>query len=412
MQFRIRPRPRRPGTDAASSQTRTTRLNLQPLEARDVPASGLGIASDYSAFVLHDFNGYQSDIQGRLAVGGNATITAYAVGDKLTDSDGSRDDLIVGGNLTFTNGQVFFGNVVHGGTGTFDQFGHPNGDTRQGNLIDFGAAAGQLKGLSESWGKLATTGSIKNQWGILNLCGKNATRNVFNLTAAQLWNANTLYIKAPAGSTVLINVSGDEARMQFMGIFLQGGLNKDNVVFNFPKATKLTLQGIGVLGSVMAPKAAVDFSNGNIQGTLVACSWFGQGEIEIANPELNLPKPCGCPVPGSNLSGLVFFDANNDGVADASEPRLTGVTIKLTGTDSNGNSVNLTTTTDAFGIYNFGNLRAGTYTLKVTAPAGYKGGKSSAGAWGGTAAANQVSGIVVPAAKDSGGYNFGELLCP
>src|SRR5262245_65669772 len=65
MQFRIRPRPRRPGTDAASSQTRTTRLNLQPLEARDVPASGLGTASDYSAFVLHASHDYPSAIEAR-----------------------------------------------------------------------------------------------------------------------------------------------------------------------------------------------------------------------------------------------------------------------------------------------------------------------------------------------------------
>jgi choice-of-anchor A domain-containing protein len=412
MPFRMRPRPSRPGKDAKSSQTHTTRLNLQRLEAREVPAAGLGAASDYSAFILHDFNGYYSDIQGRLAVAGNASITGYAVGDKLADSDGARDDLVVGGDLTFTNGQVFYGNVVYGGTGTFDQFGHPNGDIRQGSTIDFAAAATELTGLSKYWGTLAKTGTVKNQWGIVTLCGTNPGRNVFNLTAAQLWNANTLNIKAPAGSTVLVNVFGAQARMQFMGIFLQGGVDKDHVVFNFPQATKVTLQGIGVLGSVMAPNAAVDFSNGNIQGTLVASSWSGYGEIEIANPTLNLPKPCGCSANRfSNVSGLVYHDVNNDGVADVSEARLAGVTVTLTGWDSYGNTVSLTTTTDGGGIYNFGSLRPGTYTLKVTTPAGYMAGKSSTGAFGGIATPNQVSGIKVPSAKDSGGYNFGQFVC-
>src|SRR6476660_2130 len=115
-----------------SRRNRKNRINLDYLEARDVPATGLGVANDFNAFILHDLNAYQSDVQGRVAVGGTASLTAYGLGDELVDSDGMRNDLIVGGNLTFTNGQVFFGNVVYGGIGTFDHFGHPNGSVRQG----------------------------------------------------------------------------------------------------------------------------------------------------------------------------------------------------------------------------------------------------------------------------------------
>ena len=121
-----------------------SRLSFETLEGREVPASGLGVASDYSAFILGDFHGQYSDIQGRLAVGGNATITGYSVGTGLTDSDGTRDDVIVGGNIDYTNGQVFNGNVVYGGTGHFDMFGIPNGTTRQGNVIDFAKARTDL----------------------------------------------------------------------------------------------------------------------------------------------------------------------------------------------------------------------------------------------------------------------------
>src|SRR2546423_11957291 len=88
-----------------SRRGRQSRLSVLSLEARDVPATGLGVANDFGAFVLHDANLFFSDVQGRLAVGGNATITGYAVGDQLSNSNGNRDDLVVGGNLDFSNGQ-------------------------------------------------------------------------------------------------------------------------------------------------------------------------------------------------------------------------------------------------------------------------------------------------------------------
>src|SRR5262245_16817585 len=113
---------------ALSIRGRKSRLRVLSLDARDVPATGLGVANDYSAFVLHDANLFFSDVQGRLAVGGNATITGYAVGDHLANSNGTRDDLVVGGNLDFSNGQVFNGNAVYGGTGAIAaNSGHPHG---------------------------------------------------------------------------------------------------------------------------------------------------------------------------------------------------------------------------------------------------------------------------------------------
>src|SRR4249919_3733795 len=105
----------RPGRSRSLSKGKS-RLRFEPLEGRDVPATGLGVANDFSAFVLHDFNASYSDVEGRVAVGGNAKITGYAIGNHLANSNGTRDDLIVGGNLEFTNGQVFFGNTVYGGT--------------------------------------------------------------------------------------------------------------------------------------------------------------------------------------------------------------------------------------------------------------------------------------------------------
>ena len=82
-----------------SKRTRKSRLTFLQLEGRDVPSTGLGVANDYSAFVLHDVNAFYSDVQGRVAVGGDASFTGYSVGDSLANSNGTLDTLIVGGNL-------------------------------------------------------------------------------------------------------------------------------------------------------------------------------------------------------------------------------------------------------------------------------------------------------------------------
>jgi choice-of-anchor A domain-containing protein len=395
---------------------RSSRLSFESLEGREVPASGLGAASDFSAFILGDMKVQYSDIQGRVAVGGNLAVTGYSMGTNLTDSIGTRDDVIVGGNIDFTNGQVFNGNVVYGGTGHFDMFGIPNGTTRQGTVIDFAKARTDLQNLSSLWAGLKTVGTVSNKWGIVTLTGTNAALNVFNLKASDLWNANTVTIKAPAGSTVLVNVTGAEARMQYLGMSLSGGVTANKVVFNFADATKVTLQGIGFQGSVMAPRATVQFDNGNLEGNLIASAWNGYGEIHYREPEVTInvtttPPTCGCPQsPGSNISGLVWYDKDGDGIRDLDEKALAGVKLVLTGTDNTGKAVTVYAQTDATGLYRFTGLKPGTYSIKAIAPTGYKAGTGSVGAFGGTLSNNIVTGLNVPDWKESGGYNFGQKL--
>jgi hypothetical protein len=74
----------------------------------------------------------------------------------------------------------------------------------------------------------------------------------------------------------------------------------------------------------------------------------------------------------TSIGDLVWNDLNANGVQDAGEPGLGGVTVLLVGTDGLGNSVELTATTGAgpdLGKYLFADLAPGTYTVTVTAPA-------------------------------------------
>ncbi|MDX2135321.1 MAG: SdrD B-like domain-containing protein, partial [Saprospiraceae bacterium] len=72
----------------------------------------------------------------------------------------------------------------------------------------------------------------------------------------------------------------------------------------------------------------------------------------------------------AKLGDTVWVDINANGIQDLGEPGLGNVNVILTGTDGTGNPVNLTTTTDATGMYMFGNLQPGDYKLTFETPTG------------------------------------------
>jgi VCBS repeat-containing protein len=115
-------------------------------------------------------------------------------------------------------------------------------------------------------------------------------------------------------------------------------------------------------------------------------------------------------VPGS-LAGFVYFDVNNNGIKDAGESPLTGVTITLTGTATSGGStaVNRTAKTGTDGSYSFDNVAPGNYTLAQTQPAFTIDGRETAGSQGGTTTTNDRIVISNFASGTNGtNNNFGE----
>ncbi|HZX81085.1 MAG TPA: SdrD B-like domain-containing protein [Lysobacter sp.] len=122
----------------------------------------------------------------------------------------------------------------------------------------------------------------------------------------------------------------------------------------------------------------------------------------------------------SAISGRVYFDNNANGVIDAAdETGIPNVAVVLTGTDDLGRAVELTTTTDADGRYEFPTLRPGTYVVtEPTQPPGSTDGVTTpgtiSGAPTGTATPqfttpSAISGIVLPAGVQSIDNNFGEV---
>jgi SdrD B-like domain len=138
---------------------------------------------------------------------------------------------------------------------------------------------------------------------------------------------------------------------------------------------------------------------------------YNFGELTTAPSRCMPPPPPPCspppPVQTGELSGIVYLDANRDGVIDDTEPRLEAVPMTLSGTDTSGNTVNQTTSTAVDGTYHFTGLAAGTYTIETVTPIGLLPGHASTGAFGGTTGVNIVADIVTPAGQMSAGYNFG-----
>lgn len=114
----------------------------------------------------------------------------------------------------------------------------------------------------------------------------------------------------------------------------------------------------------------------------------------------------------SSLSGRVYADVNLSGT-DNLEPGIAGVTVSLAGTDANGATVNLSTTTDSTGAYTFAGLlppqTATTYAVTETQPVGYNGAVSNVGTGaGGVSGSNQVTGISFPSGTAATDYSFAE----
>ena len=85
--------------------------------------------------------------------------------------------------------------------------------------------------------------------------------------------------------------------------------------------------------------------------------------MTVASGESNLTVDAGLYLP-LNLGNLVFRDNNNNGLVDLGEPGVAGVTVQML---NSAGTVAATTTTNASGIYNFGGLAPGAYSVRIPA---------------------------------------------
>lgn len=110
----------------------------------------------------------------------------------------------------------------------------------------------------------------------------------------------------------------------------------------------------------------------------------------------------------ATLAGIVYADVNENGIPDAGEAPISGVTITLI--DGSTGLVVASTVTGAEGRYQFRDLRPGVYELRQTQPAGYFDGKDRAGTAGGQWDGHDaILAIPLAAGFQAENYDFGEI---
>ncbi len=279
--------------------------------------NALGLDTSLNLLTFGDFSVPSSDVQGRVAVGGNANLTQYSINtvdgvNALYDGVG----LTVGGNLTFGSGQIF-GNTLIGGnlstsqgssfagdvqvahnfsannnwvtakslsyrgvaTGVRDTF--PVATTAPVSLgIDFASEQTRLTNLSQSFDKLVNTGNgyTNGYIGEANfvLDAQGASLAVFDLTASDVLK-NLSFSNLAADTTVLINVHGQTVDFGQHGY---DGFATGRVLFNLPEASQVTFAS-SVDASFLAPMASFSAS-GLITGQVVVAHWSGAGQVNDA----------------------------------------------------------------------------------------------------------------------------------
>lgn len=259
----------------------------------------LGLDPSLNLLAFGNMNVGSSDVEGRVAVGGNATISSYSVNTKTGSSAlYAGTGLAVGGNLSFSSGSVWGGAIV-GGSYTPSASGNVMGGVQNGQGFAFASEQQRLASLSGTLDALTNTGSAVDQWGTLHFNASGLSLAVFDIQAADA--AKNLRIDGLAdGAQVLINIHGTSVNFGNHGY---DGFAKGQVLFNLPEATSIVLNG-GVNASLLALNASVGQGWGQINGQVVVKDWNSSVQVNDApmpgTPQ-RLPEPASLALAGLGL---------------------------------------------------------------------------------------------------------------
>jgi len=269
----------------------------------------LGLDSNLNLLVFNNFTGTNSDVEGQVAVGGNASMSSYSinahnlagtaltVGGNLNFPNGNiTGNTVVGGNLTSNYSGSYAGNVsvdgklnasagisapsgssvtVWGNTTGYQNYYAPTLVKGSGSFsegVNFNTLQSSLTSLSTRLGGLAAT-SVVDFYGTLEFNVSNANGiSVFDISGTQ--SSQNMQINGlGAGGTVIINVLGSSVDFGNHGF-----TNFNNqVLFNLPTATTLVLSSVNA--SILAPLASVNGGYGAVNGQVVVDNWASSVQV-------------------------------------------------------------------------------------------------------------------------------------
>ena len=252
-----------------------------------------------------------------------------------------RTDLGVGGRIVFTAGLVISGGNLVYRSNSSEITPDVAGVTAPGRIfranrnqpfpVDFAGVDLAMHWYSLALSRLPRTGTSIREWSTLILTGTRPDVNIFHVSASQLSDVSEVRLKLTAlsslgvtGSTAfgdrripvtIINVLYDDAHtghgwgagdwylmddddddkpeypphpafnVTWGPMGLTGDFEKRSVtsriLWNLPSADSVSLERIGVRGSILAPRAAVHFVSGEMEGQIWAKSYEGPGQVNL-----------------------------------------------------------------------------------------------------------------------------------
>ncbi len=244
--------------------------------------------------VFGDFTSTYTETNGALWVKGSMTVTGYNVGVELGGVASDHPTLVVGKNLTYTNGEISYGSAYVGGTVNATGMTVKNGTLNNSVPIDFNNVYSSAKNKSQELAQMADAYNslTVSAYGVMNL-SLNSGVNVVNIAGSTLKNINTFNISGASDSVVIFNVPDTHYLHEAWTGMNENqlvGISSNQILFNFYNAEEVKLDRLGgILGSVLAPDAHVTSGWGSMKGQLIAGSY--SGNTEFYNQFFNWPQP-------------------------------------------------------------------------------------------------------------------------
>ncbi|MEJ2426474.1 MAG: choice-of-anchor A family protein, partial [Candidatus Thiodiazotropha sp.] len=261
---------------------------------------------DYNMILFSDFaaSGGSGHVHGASFIGGNLYGQTPEFGADLPKSS-TQDTLEVAGDLNANHLTVQAGYLSYGGDnnlGSINCNGNGlsgSGCVRTASGLDAKADAlrVELNASASYYAGLSANGSIDLTGRALSYSGSATDLAIFNLDGSDLFAQNSNWnLDFGLAESVVINVSGVDLA-SLGGINLNGGFNHTNaanILWNFYDAESVNFGSTQWFGSILATGASIDTAN-DLNGTLVADSYVGNGQIHIASwsgtPTTSVPEP-------------------------------------------------------------------------------------------------------------------------
>lgn len=277
---------------------------------------------NFNSIIFGNLNALGGDTEGRLAVGGNFNAPgSYSVGSAPDgrSTTPNTDNLIVNGNFTNSNNWGMIGNFIYNTLNAGSQL--PT--HAAGTGVNTGGVTGRLSftnlktyytNLSATLDAKTTTGTVVyNDYGNyveILLKGTDAATNVFSLTIPDGKIFDLKFQNIPVTSEVLINVTNKIVGING-GSIPTGATYRAKTLFNFPKATSISLASFALEGAVLAPIANLTGSGGNINGqTIIGGDVQQSNGFEFHNYCSSFLPPSTTPLPVTLTSFTVTKEEN------------------------------------------------------------------------------------------------------